>query len=205
VIVFGTAASVIAAQVSAPLAAMVVANWFAAQSAGLAASAVAVLALPVSAPTNNVAVTDESPVSVVGMSAAHSARNTGVPAPAQGPANTVPCAALAHVSPNVPDVITGEPVTVSSAGAVSVTLVTVPVPPPPDELPTMTKDVCASTVAAISRRSVSVRRFMSGKRSTRAAIESQSQTYDHDPSHRHDDRENDGGNLARGQSGERRR
>ncbi len=50
VMLFGISASVKAAQVRLPLAAMVVANWLEAQSLGLAARAVAVVALPLRAP-----------------------------------------------------------------------------------------------------------------------------------------------------------
>ncbi len=69
---FGTSPSVSEAQVKSPLAAIVVAKVFAAQSLGLAESAVAVLALPVSPPINVVAVRASvvalyvSPASVAG-------------------------------------------------------------------------------------------------------------------------------------------
>ena len=63
------------------------------------------------------------------MSAATSARNVGVAAaPVVGPENTVFAVWVARVSPSVPVVVTGEPLTLSIDGAVRATLLTVPVP-----------------------------------------------------------------------------
>jgi hypothetical protein len=64
VILFGTSASEIEAQVRFPLAAIVVAKVLAAQSVGLAASAVAVDALPVRPPTKEAAVMVSLPTSI---------------------------------------------------------------------------------------------------------------------------------------------
>lgn len=50
VMLFGTSASAIAAQLRFPFAAMTLANWFAAQSAGLEVKALAVKALPEESP-----------------------------------------------------------------------------------------------------------------------------------------------------------
>ena len=65
VILFGMSASVRAAQVKFPLAAMVVANWLVLQSVGLVARAVAVVALPVKLPTKLPAVTLPSRIRLV--------------------------------------------------------------------------------------------------------------------------------------------
>jgi hypothetical protein len=65
VILFGMSASVSDTQVRSPLAAIVVAKVLAAQSVGFAARAVAVVALPVNAPVNELDVTDVNPARVV--------------------------------------------------------------------------------------------------------------------------------------------
>src|SRR5688572_8256756 len=74
VMLFGISLSVSEAQVRLPEATMLIANWLAAQSVGFAAKAVAVVALPVNAPTNVTAVSAsvvalyERPESVAGAS-----------------------------------------------------------------------------------------------------------------------------------------
>jgi hypothetical protein len=70
-------------------------------------------------------------LSAAGISAATNARNVGAAAlPVEGPAKTVFAVSVAKVPVNVPEVVTGEPLTVKIAGRESATLVTVPLPPP---------------------------------------------------------------------------
>jgi hypothetical protein len=58
------------------------------------------------------------------------ARNVGVAAaPLVGPANTVFADCVASDAVSVPDVVTGDPLTLKIAGIESATLVTVPPPP----------------------------------------------------------------------------
>src|SRR6516225_6008495 len=67
-----------------------------------------------------------------GMSAATSARKAGAAgAPVVGPAHTVLAVSVALVAVSVPDPVTGDPVTVNSAGKLKPTLVTEPAPAPP--------------------------------------------------------------------------
>ena len=70
------------------------------------------------------------PASRFGTSAATSARNVGVAAtPVVGPLNTVLAVCVASVPVNVPEVVTGEPLTVIIDGSDKPTLVTVPPDP----------------------------------------------------------------------------
>jgi hypothetical protein len=67
----------------------------------------------------------------IGKSAATKALKTGVPLDPSGAAKTVLAAWLVSVADNVPDVVTGLPVTENMLGSTKPTDVTVPPPPPP--------------------------------------------------------------------------
>ena len=69
-------------------------------------------------------------VSKLGISAATNVLNVGVPVDPLGAAKTLFCVCVAHVPVNVPEVVTGLPVTVISEGKLNPTLVTVPSPVP---------------------------------------------------------------------------